>query len=511
MPRRILPMNNREVLRRLKAGESIRAIKRELSISRQNIRKIRDWAQMNGWWDRVELPTEYEILGVSCQEKRPHRLDPIQEKLKVWHEAGYSHVVMSRMASKILDTALNEITVRRYVKHKFPKRPKAIVRREFDPGAVAEVDFGDLGLMSVEGESRPRKVYLFSLRLCHSRTAYRQLVLSQKMETFFDCHVNAFEFFGGVPLKVVCDNLKAAIIKAAIYDPMVNKAYQMLAEHYGFLISPCQPGRPEHKGGVEHDVGYVKGNFMPEFREEQKLKGRSLPSFEEGRKALRQWETEIDLKHRIKYVDRTPEELFVEEKPFLQALPLDRWDPVHWKTAKVGVDWCVQADKAFYSVPNEYIGKETEVCINSRFVAVYHDWKLIARHAKAVRHWQRMRLPEHEPPNYKKYLEMTSEGTRRWARMLGENVFKIVEHLLGRKGIDGLPSSRGVCGLEKKYGRERLDKACARAIKYRIMTYNSIKNILVRELDCDGSQIPKDSEIQVKFKFDRTDEYLRFQ
>jgi transposase len=136
------------------------------------------------------------------------------------------------------------IMVRRYCQKHFPQAPRGTHLRDTIPGEIMEVDFGQLGMMYDPLEKRSRRVYVFSARLRHSRMAYRQLVFSQKQEVFFMCHVHAFEFFGGVPERVVPDNLKAAVIKASFTDPVVNRVYHRLAEHYGFVIDPCLPYRP---------------------------------------------------------------------------------------------------------------------------------------------------------------------------------------------------------------------------------------------------------------------------
>ena len=123
------------------------------------------------------------------------------------------------------------------------------MRRETTAGEVMEVDFGYLGLTWHTTTRSRRRTWVFSGRLRHSRRAYREVVFDQKQETFFACHIHAFEWFGGVSEKATPHNLKAAIIVASFEDPVVNRAYRELALHYGFLISPCLPYHPEHKGG----------------------------------------------------------------------------------------------------------------------------------------------------------------------------------------------------------------------------------------------------------------------
>ena len=122
-----------------------------------------------------------------------------------------------------------------------------------------------------------KKVWLFSLRLRHSRKTYREIVLDQKISTFLMGHVHAFEHFNGVPVNCIMDNLKSAVIKSTIDNDMITKSYQDLAEHYGFVISPCLPRTPEHKGGVEGDVKYTTSNFLRYFLAKQKEMGIEVP------------------------------------------------------------------------------------------------------------------------------------------------------------------------------------------------------------------------------------------
>ena len=133
-----------------------------------------------------------------------------------------------------------------------------------------DVDFGFLGELWDDSRQKFRKAWVFSGRLRHSRKAYRRLVWEQDVNTFLLCHILAFERFGGVPEIVCLDNLKAGVIKSCIDNDMLNRSYKELAEHYDFMISPCLPRTPEHKGGVENDIKYIKGNFWPQIREKKK-------------------------------------------------------------------------------------------------------------------------------------------------------------------------------------------------------------------------------------------------
>ena len=194
--------------------------------------------------------------------------------------------------------------------------------------------------------ARGKRTWVFSGRLRHCRRAYREVVFDQKQETFFACHMHAFEWFGGVPEKVTPDNLKAAVIVASFEDPLVNRAYRELALHYGFLISPCLPRRPEHKGVVEGDIKYVKRNFLPLFREAEKERGRDTPDAGELAEELERWNRESCDQHVVQKVGRTPLELFEsEEAQALRPLPMTRWDPVVCKELSVGPDWRCSSTK----------------------------------------------------------------------------------------------------------------------------------------------------------------------
>jgi len=477
-------MEKREIIKRLRLKESIRGIQKETGYSRELIREIKKISLENGWLDSKEIPSENDLNKSfeNTANKKPHGLDSIKNKILEWLQLGYTFVVMTQLI-KEYSFEFNEITVRRYIKKNFPQKKKSVIRRNYLIGEIAEVDFGYFGSMFEEKENRLRKVWIFSMRLCYSRYAYRELVFDQTKETFFMCHIHAFEYFGGVPKKVVVDNLKAAVIKACFKEPLVNKSYKLLAEYYDFLISPNNPYHPEHKGGVEKDIQYVSNNFLPLFKERQKNLGKMKLSFSDCKKELVEWTNNIDLKHKVKYVDRTPSELFEEEKLALQKVKFERWDIVEWRNLKVGADWKIQFDNSFYSVSEKYIGEQVDVCSDSKEVVIYYEYEEIARHKKAKFRGERVINPSHAPVNYEEYLQTTSIGVKKWAMYLGNETSIVVERVLNQRGIDGLRPAKAICALSKKYGNLRLNNACKRAIYYNTVNFKSIVLILEQRLD----------------------------
>ena len=256
-------MELRDIVRRLRMKQSIKAIKRETGKHRRVIRKVLELAEQERWLDtKRELPSEHQLREAyheqrAGEDSRRHPLDERRDQIERWRQEGYSFLVIHELLRQ-RGVEYSETTVRRYIHRHFPTPVRPVMRRETKAGEVMEVDFGSLGLTWDAATRSRRRTWVFSGRLRHSRRAYREVVFDQKQETFFACHMHAFEWFGGVPEKVTPDNLKAAIIVASFEDPLVNRAYRELALHYGFLISPCLPRRPEHKGGVEADIKYVR-------------------------------------------------------------------------------------------------------------------------------------------------------------------------------------------------------------------------------------------------------------
>ena len=192
-------MEYREILRRIKLHQTIREIHRDTGYSTELIRKVRDIATGQGWLASATLVDEHDIAKhLNDHKTKSHSLDQIKDKLKDWVECGYTYLVIAQLIND-RGYDYNEITIRRYIKANFPKANKAICRRQFNPGEIAEVDFGYLGLMYDESEQRHRKVWLFRMRLNYSGYSYRELVFGQQMDVFFQGHVHAFEYFGGVP------------------------------------------------------------------------------------------------------------------------------------------------------------------------------------------------------------------------------------------------------------------------------------------------------------------------
>ncbi len=500
----------RDILHRLKLGQSKRTIQKETGTHRTIIREMEKLAVENGWLNSEKLPEEAEILRCREGEKPAsgHPLDAHQDYIRELIDRKVSYTVIHRLVTE--KYLCDESTVRRYIKKNFPETPVAVMRRIAEPG-IMEVDFGHLCLAIDDLTGKTVKAKVFSGRLRKSRKAYRRIVTTERQETFFKCHIEAFEYFDGVPQKVTPDNLKAAVIKASYDDPLINRSYHSLAEHYGFTISPCLPRRPEHKGGVENDIKYIKTNFLPYFLETNRQQGRSLPLVSDLQMALDEWSENTAHSRIIRDEHRSPDEIFeAEEKGLLNSLPLDSWDRPVWKFCKVGRDYRIQFENAYYSVPYRFIGKTVMACGTFEKVRIFLDSVEIAGHSRAIRKYQTISNPDHSPPNAEEYLNMTRPGLLRKASSIDADVRQVAEIIFEDRAVDGIRPVRALLRLEKKYGKERFVNACRRALRFETASYQSIKLILEKRLDLMDEYREKNEPYlpHSSFRFARDPDYF---
>jgi transposase len=276
----------REILRRLQLGERARRIARDLGVSRNTVAHYRHWAATHGLLaGPLPEPARLAALLATPPAPRPaqeHSLvEPFGEQVLAWHAQGVEGQAIWQLLVEQHGFGGSYSSVKRFLRRVAPPTPRATLRLEVDPGAEAQVDFGFGGLYRDPEHDRLRRAWAFVMTLSCSRHQYAELAFDQSLATWLRLHRAAFEFFGGVPRRVVLDNLRAAIVHAALYDPEVQRSYREFAEHYGFLIAPCRPRTPEHKGKVEQGgVHYVKRNA---------LAGRAFRDLHDGNRHLLRW------------------------------------------------------------------------------------------------------------------------------------------------------------------------------------------------------------------------------
>lgn len=275
--------------------------------------------------------------------------------------------------------------VKKFVRKIRPTRKKAFLTLAFAPGECAQVDWGSYGSVRV-GETT-RRLSFFVMVLCYSRQLYVEFTVSQTMEHFLACHQNAFAAFGGVPARIMVDNLKSAVLKHGVGEaPVFNPRYLDFAKYYGFGISACGVAKGNEKGRVENGVGYVKKNF---------LAGAELPDFAALGPAARIW---LDTIANVRIHGETrqkPVDMLLGELPHLQRLPLHSYDVGNVTAVRASSQFRVALDSNRYSVPARYAGQPLTMKAYPDRLCFYHEEKLIARHSRSFERNRDFEDPDH--------------------------------------------------------------------------------------------------------------------
>jgi transposase len=493
-------MEIREVVRRVRVGESDRAIAQALGINRKTIRRYREWAAGQGLLEG-ELPGLGE-LQATLQATLPGALPP----QNVSTVEPYRDLVVRLRVAEVEVAAIYErlkergytgsyASVYRFVQQLEVRTPEATVRVETRPGEEAQVDFGYAGRMWDPDSDRERKTWAFVMTLSWSRHQYVEFVYDQKVATWLQCHRNAFQFFAGVPERVVIDNLKAGIAKHCWEEPEAQQAYRECAEHYNFLIHPCRPYTPEHKGKVEKGgVHYVKRNF---------LGGREPTALAQANRDVQAWCLGTAGKRIHGTTREQPLTRFATEQAALRPLPGIPYDLAIWKQVQVHRDCYIVFDNAFYSAPFRLVGQALWVRGGTRTVQLHtRDYQLVATHDRATQPGQRVTQVTHLPTHKVAGLLLTRDTCREQATDIGPATTTVVERLLEHRPEDRLRTAGRVLALGERCGAERLEAACARAVRYEDPSYSTIKRILEQGLDQEA--LPETTPAPVARTFART-------
>jgi transposase len=322
-------------------------------------------------------------------------------------------------------------------------------------------------------------VELFVAVLGASSYTFAMGLRSQELEDWINGHRKAFEYFGGVPEIVVPDNLKSGVNRACTYDPELNPLYSEMADHYNVAVLPARPYRPRDKAKVENGVLNAQRRILAALRNRRFF---SLAELNQGIE-----EALDDLNNReMQVVKKSRKELFNElDQPALKGLPVKRFEICNWKKGKVHIDYHIELEGSYYSVPYRYIHKPVEIKYNELSVEIYYEGKRLASHGRIFSRGKFITDESHRPPAHIKYLEWTPERIKHWGKSIGINTEALMQEIMSsRRHVEqGYRSCLGILRLSKAYTPERLENACKRAISIGGINYRSVKSILEKGLD----------------------------
>ena len=480
-------MDVHALLRRVRGNEKDRAIARTMRLSRNTVKKYRDWFIAEGLVtgplpDLAELDRRLRAAFGDGQPRQNHSsIESYREQIKTLLEQGLSPRLIFQKLNDRPEFTASESAVYRLCHSLQAARPSEVfVRIETPPGEVAQVDFGEVNRLFDPLTQTLRRTYAFVMVLAWSRHMFVEFVFDQTLKTWLLCHQHAFEFFGGVPKRVVLDNLKAAIVRAYTqdHDPEVTRAYAECAEHYGFLIDPCLPKKPQHKGKVERGgVGYVQQSFVPLLEPQTPLP--------EANRRVRQWTLGQAGLRTHGTTHEVPLVRFAQtEQQALLPLPPTAFDPAVWKQVKLHRDGHLVFEKAFYSAPCRFVGQTLWLRAGLREIRLFTgDFQLLATHSRATHPGQRLTQLDHLPPEKVRGLTATRASCRAEAEAIGPATMQVIAALLDSRPVDRLRTALRVLHLAETYTPVRLEAACIRGLAFGDCQLPTLKRILAEGLE----------------------------
>ena len=320
---------------------------------------------------------------------------------------------------------------------------------------------------------------LFVAALGASSLTYAEATFTQTLSDWIGSHTRAFAFFGGVPAMVVSDNLKSGITKACFYEPAVNRAYAEMATHYDTAIVPARPMKPRDKAKVEVAVQVATRWIIAKLRD---AKFFSLAELNDG---IRDCVTALN--DRVsRHLGASRRALFeAVERSALKQLPAEPYVFAEWKQCKAGLDYHVEVEKHYYSVPHALLRETLWARLTARAIELFHRGNRVAVHVRSSSNRKHTTVREHMPASHQRYADWTPERIQRQADEIGPKTSALIELILREKTHpeQGFRATIGILRHAKSFGRERLEAACDRALEIGARSYTSVTSILKNNLD----------------------------
>lgn len=478
-----------EIIRRWQAGASIRGLSRATGLSRTTVRKYFVAAESCGLARDGPSPTESQILSlVQLNTAGPRQSQvPTEEVLAPWSDrirqwVKDDHLQLTRVEELLTqrNCVVSYSSLRRFVGRRgwLGKSARATVRMaDTDPGEVAEVDFGRLGMMRDPEGGRKRLAWGMLIVLCHSRHSFLWPLFRQQLSDVIEGLEAGWAFFQGIPRYLVLDNFPAAVVGLDPLNPRLTRGFLEYAQHRGFIADPTRPGHPKDKPKVERGIPYARERFF---------KGGQFHGLSDLRQQARQWCLRVAGQRVHGTTHRLPLVVFQEEEQS-RLLPWDGepYDVPDWCTLTVHPDHHVSYRYAIYSAPHGSCppGTKVELRGDSKLVRIYQRGVLVKVHPRQPR-GGRSTDPDDYPPELTAYTLRSPDYLRRRCAQLGEAVGTFADQLLGGP----LPWSKirqayKMLRLAERYTPARLNAACSKALEVDLINVRRLERILVEALE----------------------------
>ena len=489
---RLSMRKTREILRlKWELGRSHREVATSLGVGLGTVSLALERAIAAGLvWPAVEAMSETEL------DRRLYRRKELPLGDRPAPDFAYLHTELRRQ-SVTLELLHHEYLERHpdgYRYSQFCERYRRWVgtqrrsmRQVHRAGEKLFVDYAGQHPRVIEPETgEVREAELFVAVLGASSFTFAEASWTQQSHDWIASHMRAFEYLGGVPGAVVPDQLRTAVSIPCRYEAGIQRTYQELAEHYGTIILPARPAHPRDKAKVEVAVQVAERWILARLRNQSffsliELNGRIAELLEELNGRL------------MRVYGASRRELFERfDKPALKPLPDRRFVYGEWKSARVSIDYHVEVDHHYYSVPHQLVGEKLDVRLTATTVEIFQRGVRVASHARSYRRGMHTTVAEHMPAAHRAHHEWSPSRLVRWGQTVGPKTAALVEAILSDRPHpeQGYRSCLGILRLERRYGRERLEAACARALGAGARSYRHVDSILKHGLDRQPSQEP---------------------
>ncbi|MCY0993105.1 IS21 family transposase [Nannocystis sp. ILAH1] len=482
---RLTMKNIREILRQKWALQrSHRDVAASLDVSAGVVGKVVGKASEAGLtWDAVQALSDEELERVVYDGEPASQARPLPDFSYIHTERRRKGVTLALLHIEYLEKHPNGYRYTQFCElyRAWLKRRGLTLRIDHVAGDKAFVDYSGNKLHIVDPNTGECiAVELFVGVLGASNLTYAEASMTQRGHDFIASNARMLEYFGGVPAALVPDQLKAAVTRPCWYDPKIQRTYAALAEHYGTTVMPARPGKPRDKAKVENAVLIAQRWIAARLRDEV---FHSLPELNARIAELLE---DLNTRPMRKYGNISRRALFERiERSELCPLPAVRFEHCEWKTCRVNIDYHVEIDRHYYSVPYTLVGEAVEARFTATTVELLHRGKRIASHPRSFVPGRHTTDPEHMPKAHQRHADRSPSRILAWAKQIGPKTVELAQALMKeRKHPEhGYRACLGILRLGKTYGDARLEAACARAVVVRARSYRHVESILKNGLD----------------------------
>ena len=477
----------KEVLRLHSLGLKQRQIARSCSISPSTVsdylqaaaKAKLSWPEV-GEWDDDKL--EHTLWG-DRPKPVPRRQHPAPDFAVIHQELqSHSHATLQLIWEEYRVAQPDGYGYSRFcdLYRQWLKKRDVVLRQQHRAGEKLFVDYaGDTIPVYDGGPGEARRAAIFVAVLGASSYTYAEATWTQGLNDWIGSHLRTFEFMGGLPAVVVPDNLRAGVSRACRYEPELNRTYQEMAAYYGVAVMPARPYKPRDKAKAETGVLLVERWIVAALR---KQKFFDLATLNAAIAELLERLNQRPFRKR----EGSRQSLFESvDRPALRPLPPQRYEFGTWKTATANIDYHVELDQHYYSVPYTLTGQKVEIRATATTVEIFHRGQRVASHTRSHAAYQASTTHEHRPKSHQRHLEWTPSRLIQWAQTIGTATAKVIEQILTRRPHpeQGYRSCLGILRLADQYTPLRLEAAAQRACVLDAYSYRSIKSMLEKQLD----------------------------